>query len=169
MQELSFPERFSSNRCSFSSWERPWKSLLAFVHLSCGWLHPRWGSAEQCWPSMPGRLCNPSTWPCTCSQKHPWMNQGMAISLLFFFFFLFLLPLNHMTVWVGRDLYHLDPSPPPAIGQGHLPLEQVPPSPIPMPAYEKARGHRKFGTFIYATDFSQKERKPKIIIIKKKN
>lgn len=70
-----------------------------------------------------------------------------------------------MTVWVGRDLY---PPPPPAIGQGHLPLEQVPPSPIPMPAYEKARGHRKFGTFIYATDFSQKERKPKIIIIKKK-
>lgn len=73
-----------------------------------------------------------------------------------------------MTVWVGRDLYHLDPPPPPAIGQGHLPLDQVPPSPIPMPAYEKARGHRKFGTFIYATDFSQKERKPKIIIIKKK-
>lgn len=86
MQELSFPERFSSNRCSLSSWERPWKSLLAFVHLSHGWLHPSWGSAEQCWPSMPGRLCNPSTWPCTCSQKHPWMNQGMAISLLFFFF-----------------------------------------------------------------------------------
>lgn len=110
MQELSFPERFSSNRCSFSSWERPWKSLLAFVYLSHGWLHPSWGSAEQCWPSTPGRLCNPSMWPCTCSPKTSLKKPRYGH--LSSFFFLFLLPLNHMTVWVGRHLYHLDPHPP---------------------------------------------------------